>query len=102
MPHFYNPLIEIFSNYFLIMLKKSKEEILRMMEKKIFSLLPMYGREERYFWYNVCLKRNEKLLRKLMGENLLEQHTIDKNATYYLMIKELKEIAEGTIQPLTL
>lgn len=89
---------ELFSDY----TKKSKEEILRRMEKKSFRfLLPMYGREERYFLVQCLSKKKRKIIKEAYGENLLEQHTIDKNATYYLAIKELKEIAEGMVQPLT-
>lgn len=89
---------ELFSDY----TKKSKEEILRRMEKKSFRfLLPMYGREERYFLVQCLSKKKRKIIKEAYGENLLEQHTIDKNATYYLAIKELKEIAEGMLQPLT-
>lgn len=91
-------ILKLFSHY----AKKSKEEILRMMEKKSFRfLLPMYGREERYFLVQCLPQKKREIIKETYGENLLEQHTIDKNATYYLAIKELKEIAEGTIQPLT-
>ncbi len=89
---------ELFSDY----TKKSKEEILRRMEKKSFRfLLPMYGREERYFLVQCLSKKKRKIIKEAYGENLLEQHTIDKNATYYLAMQELKEIAEGMVQPLT-
>lgn len=91
-------ILKLFSHY----AKKSKEEILRRMEKKSFRfLLPMYGREERYFLVQCLPQKKREIIKEAYGENLLEQHTIDKNATYYLAIKELKEIAEGMLQPLT-
>ncbi len=53
------------------MLKKSKEEILRMMEKKnLFRFYQCMEGKKDTFGTMFGLKRNEKLLRKLMGEKI--------------------------------
>lgn len=89
---------ELFSDY----TKKSKEEILHRMEKKSFRfLLPMYGREERYFLVQCLSRKKREIIKETYGENLLEKHSVNKTATYYLAMQELKGFAEGTVQSLS-
>ncbi len=90
------------SQLFFRFTKKSKDEIVREMWKQSFRfLLPAYSREERYFFVEGMSEKKREIIKAIYGENLLEYHSVNKNATYYLAIQTLKEIALGEIEPLS-